>query len=450
MSYPGAIGLVARGILAAGYFFTRLPQFVMKKYYFVLMYLIGFLFSCKTEKKPIYRSQLNQKAVGTLFEYGQKPELSLDLSGVRPLPVVALSELFRDIEWVPLATEPPIGEIEKVIPVGSDRLLIFDYKINNAAYLFDRSGRFVTQIGSLGEGPQEYRRIADVQYNPYSHTVDIWDDMGQKMMQFSPDGQFVQEKHLDVFATHFAPLGDRRYLFYKGASLADPELDTRFITVDIDQQRVLSKDFPVLPGQDALHVEPNAILRYNHFGQGYFFNDNHFNTVYAFTPSRIKQRLFVDFGKKAIPETAIHFKKLDAQGYFQLLTRPGTYSSIRCPIETEESIVFQFLNGKQFLTCLYDKKKKRALVVERFQDDLFGNALGFVPLDADRDGRYILSLDPMLIREVLHQKALRNGSSPETLLKALRESAPAAYQILENAPEAPNPVLVFTRLNLSL
>ena len=422
----------------------------MKKQYFVFIIFIGFLFSCKTEKKPIYRSQLEQKAVGTLFEYGQKPELLLDVSKVRPLPVLALSKLFQDVEWVPLATEPPIGDIEKVIPVGSDRLLIFDYKVNNAAYLFDRSGRFVTQIGSLGEGPEEYRRIADVQYNPYSNTLDIWDDMGQKMMQFSPDGRFVQEKHLDVFATHFAPLGKGRYLFYKGASLADPELDTRFITVDIARQRVLSKDFPILPGQDALHVEPNAILRHNHFGNAYFFNDNHFNTVYAFTPSRVKQRFFVDFGKKAIPEDAIAFKKLDVQGYFKLLTRPGTYSSIRCPIETEESIVFQFLSGQQFLTCLYDKKKKRALVVERFQDDLFGNALGFIPLDADRDGRFILSLDPALIREVLHQKALREGRSMEVLLETLRESAPAAYQILKDAPEAPNPVLVFAHVNLPL
>lgn len=422
----------------------------MKKQYFVFIFFIGFLFSCKTEKKPIYRSQLEQKAAGTLFEYGQKPELSLDLSRVRPLPVLELSKLLRDIEWVALDAEPPIGEIEKVIPLDGDRLLIFDYKVNNAAYLFERSGRFVTQIGNLGEGPQEYRRIADVQYNPHSHTVDIWDDMGQKMMQFSPDGRFIQEKQLDVFATHFAPLSDGRYLFYKGASLADPELDTRFITVDIDRHRVLSKDFPILPGQDALHVEPNAILRYNRFGKGYFFNDNHFNTVYAFTPSRIKQRLYVDFGKKAIPETDIQFKKLDVRGYFQLLTRPGTYSSVRCPIETEGSIVFQFLNGKQFLTCLYDKEKKRALIVERFQDDLFGNALGFIPLDADRDGRYILSLDPALIREVLHQKALQGGSSMETLLEDLRKSAPAAYQILKNTPEAPNPILVFAHLNLPL
>lgn len=422
----------------------------MKKQYFVFIFFIGFLFSCKTEKKPIYRSQLEQKAAGTLFEYGQKPELSLDLSRVRPLPVLELSKLLRDIEWVALDAEPPIGEIEKVIPLDGDRLLIFDYKVNNAAYLFERSGRFVTQIGNLGEGPQEYRRIADVQYNPHSHTVDIWDDMGQKMMQFSPDGRFIQEKQLDVFATHFAPLGDGRYLFYKGASLADPELDTRFITVDIDRHRVLSKDFPILPGQDALHVEPNAILRYNRFGKGYFFNDNHFNTVYAFTPSRIKQRLYVDFGKKAIPETDIQFKKLDVRGYFQLLTRPGTYSSVRCPIETEGSIVFQFLNGKQFLTCLYDKEKKRALIVERFQDDLFGNALGFIPLDTDRDGRYILSLDPALIREVLHQKALQGGSSMETLLEDLRKSAPAAYQILKNTPEAPNPILVFAHLNLPL
>lgn len=425
-------------------FLIAKPSSMLKPIPFLCLVLT--LCACRAEKKPVYRTNLEQKSGNfTRYSIGKKPIIRLNLGDLSPIPSTKTSTLFELVKLIPLEDQHPLGQVEKIILLDQ-QIVVFDRSINNMAALFDYSGKFICKLGTIGEGPREYLRLADIQYNLYHQTLDIWDDLSRKVIQFSLDGAFVQEKNVDVFASHFAPVDSNTYLFYKGASLVDPDLDTRFITVNIKTNTILSKDFPIEPHQEAIRFEPNAILRYNRYGQGYFFNDNHYNTIYSFTPKQIQQRIFVDFGDKALPADELRFKKLDAQRYFKLLTKPGTYSTIRRPIETKDAILFQFAHGEKLLTCIHDKRTHQSRIFERFFDDLFGNALLFPPIDADEAGHFVFALDPLMIREVLLQKSEKTGIPVDQLLEQLQQSNPTAYNLAKETTATSNLMLVFVRL----
>lgn len=383
-----------------------------------------------------------------MFQVDAKPHRRIDLTQPRIIERISVSELIEVHQLIPLDTAQAIGSIEKLLLLPEGGILVFDKSVHNMLSLFDRQGKFLTRVGSAGEGPGEYIHLSDVQYNPYNHSIDAWDESGQKMLQYQMDGTLLRELPLDIFASHFAPLSSKDYLFYKGSGLADPELNTRFITVDISTRKVKSKDFPIQPFQENLHFEPSAILRYNRYSKGYFFNENHENTLYQFTPSRIEKRAFVDFGDKALRASDIDFKRLDAVGYFQLLIKPGTYTSIQKPIETSKLFLFQFAQEKKMLTCIYDKGHKKAHLVEKFNDDVFGHSFFFNPVDTDERGRFVFILDPLLIREAIIRQSETTGIRQEQLKEQLRKSQPYAYRMLSDIQVHTNPILLIAQLNL--
>lgn len=404
--------------------------------------------SCQQEKRPVYRTNLDNKSGSfSMFKANETARRRIDLTQPRITDRMLVSDLIQVEKIIPLDTAQPIGTIEKLLLLPNG-ILVFDKSVHNMLSLFDRQGTFITRVGNSGEGPNEFIHLSDVQYNPFRHTIDAWDESGQKMLQYRPDGSFESAQALDIFASHFAPLSATDYLFYKGSGLSDPALNTRFITVDIGTHKVRSKDFPILPFQENLHFEPGAILRYNRYTRGYFFNENHENTVYQFTPGRLEKRAFIDFGRRAIQAEDLDFKRMDAVGYFQLLTKPGLFTSIHKPMETADVFLFQFAQGKKMLTCMYDKRSKKAHVVERFYDDVFGHAFFFNPIDTDERGRFVFVLDPLLIREAILRKSETTGIPAEQLIEQLRQTQPQAHRMLEEAQLHANPILLFAHLNL--
>jgi len=73
-----------------------------------------------------------------------------------------LGDLVESVEYIPLETKNNclIGAVSRY-DVSKNYILVYCYKSKNV-YLFRRTGSFIRQISSLGQGPEEYLGVSDV------------------------------------------------------------------------------------------------------------------------------------------------------------------------------------------------------------------------------------------------------------------------------------------------
>jgi hypothetical protein len=103
---------------------------------------------------------------------------------------VSLSEFVTELEYIPLETDNDclIAEVDGTyshIIVTSSHIFVAGYRF---CYAFGRDGRFIGNIGSFGQGPEEYRMINGLSIDENKQSVYI--DTHNSVMEYSYDGVF--------------------------------------------------------------------------------------------------------------------------------------------------------------------------------------------------------------------------------------------------------------------
>lgn len=83
---------------------------------------------------------------------------------------------------------------------------------------YNREGRLIGRIGSIGQGPGEYNGIYDMAINEADQIIYVYGNQTSKLLSFSYDGTFLSEHTLQLpeeFASNFYCLKDRLYFYYK-------------------------------------------------------------------------------------------------------------------------------------------------------------------------------------------------------------------------------------------
>lgn len=148
----------------------------------------------------------NRKNTGEMSEY----DCSLD-----KMPEVVRcykSSLYKDVNVLILdSLAPPLRGIVKMQECEKG-LYVLD--ASNALFLFDNRGRYLRQIGGVGNGPGEYRAISDFVVNPVSQSIYV--------LEFTVQGIYVYDGVTGRFP-HSIKLDDEeyrsRYLGYCDGSL---------------------------------------------------------------------------------------------------------------------------------------------------------------------------------------------------------------------------------------
>ena len=102
------------------------------------------------------------------------------------------STLYKSVKLIPLETNKSclIGSIRQM-QVIDNYILIMDPP--NSLYVFDREGRFIRKIGSVGQGPGEYISIADFTIDRENKTVYIQDGRLARILKYDlATGKFIQ------------------------------------------------------------------------------------------------------------------------------------------------------------------------------------------------------------------------------------------------------------------
>ena len=108
---------------------------------------------------------------------------------------IKISRFVNKIEFIPLELT------DECLLRGVDRAEVTDEYIyvvdkpgyrSPCVYQFDRQGHFIRQIGSQGQGPEEFIEMRGFTLNRKTGEIYIYDGVRKRMLSFYPDGSFAR------------------------------------------------------------------------------------------------------------------------------------------------------------------------------------------------------------------------------------------------------------------
>ena len=183
---------------------------------YTIIFCITTLYSCN--KSSIITDFSNIETITIDYENG---------------PIVCFDSIVSDIKFIKLETKENnmIGDIYKML-ITNDRIIIADKFSSKSVHLFDISGKHISKLSNLGNGPQEFLNITDVDITP-SGLIAIKDNYKDILLYYNMDGEFVKKEDILEGGSEIAFIDDHiiaHEIFqsfiperFKGASLCIAE-----------------------------------------------------------------------------------------------------------------------------------------------------------------------------------------------------------------------------------
>jgi len=318
------------------------------------------------------------------------------------------SRLYKSVKIIPLETNESclIGDIDK-IQVIDNYVLIMDASIAKSLYVFDREGRFIRKIGSVGQGPGEYVSISDFTVDRENKTVYIEDGRLPRIHKYDlATGKFIQTITLErsanagsAYIHHFVHIGGNLYassVFYNHSpnnfmlftiDESSGKEKNNFLNVmeysmgfsNVYGNNIPDRSFFSRENGDAIFVRPmmSHIIEIRKDGVFSLFELKGKNLL---TPSDAK-RLFETYSIKDIANR-------DPMAMFKI----NKYVQIPTYIEKGETIIMDMIIGMTCHRVVINKRTNEVCVYKSWFDDLlFRKKEGsrtFVFGCADSDGVY--------------------------------------------------------------
>lgn len=139
------------------------------------------LFSCKEFHKE---SSMQAKT-----EESKMLELDIDLDK-NTLPFDSLMDF---VSFVKLETtgDNLVGAISQILFVNN-KIIVVDFDVSKTITVYDESGKYLNNIGKLGQGPGEYAYLGHVFLTPDRSTVVVVDMGSGNLKYFGLEGNFIK------------------------------------------------------------------------------------------------------------------------------------------------------------------------------------------------------------------------------------------------------------------
>ena len=317
--------------------------------------------------------------------------ISVDIDNVSNLSVF---DIFSRIEVIPLKTEENsiIKEIEKIICFDSHFYILDKYQ--NAVFIFDSIGNFRMKIQRVGNGPGEYSLLYDININPYTNELELLNPRGELLI-YSLDGEYKGSIAIPLRSTaRFALLSrdtvvyysryEKNKLFYFSRSL------NKIIKEEFEFPEVILRT-PLI----STHSSP-----FNQSGSETTFFQGFSNDIYKIDSLSVRLKLRWDFGERNFDYKELPLEK-DIQFYADYLRSCNKAYCFNYYLENEHYILTRFMYDKLWNTLIYDKMKKKYMIIKRFRENIVPPA---VPVFFN-DG-IVTFIDPMQVQILLNESVL--------------------------------------------
>jgi len=246
--------------------------------------------------------------------------------------------------------ESMFGEMSKII-VNDKYILIADYSISKAVFIFDLNGKFINKISKLGKGPFEYMRIADVCYWAQTNTIFIFDGDNRKIIEYDITGKPLREIALTFWARNMAILDYNNFVFYAGFR-ENEHLKYNLIYVN-NKGEIIKKGFPIDSRLPTEYAKNNP---FNYLGNQLCFAPDYDRNSYNVDQDAVSYRYKIDFLRKNIPDDFYYNKTSDEN---DIEISKNKYAYVNEQFESENYFFANVIDeSTNILQFIYSKKEK--------------------------------------------------------------------------------------------
>lgn len=316
-------------------------------YPFLLLIIMFFFFSCEEK----------------IDEPFQKIQFNID----RPIKI-KISELVDSIRFIKLKT-PADLQISSISMVKSfNEYFVIKNAANPASLIiFNRDGKFVSEIKSYGKGPGEYSQISSFFIDGDKKHIELIDRLSQKKLIFDMHNKLIEENIDSKWGGNDIIMQNNNYIVHYGNS---KHASNYMISIFDDNYKKIDSYLKI----------PDNYVNFFHISDNFNFSKYSNKTLfwYALSPylysidqDGLHKKYMIDFGIHNIPSKVFNGHYDNVASFMQKIWAKDYACIIGAAGEGDRFLFVRASKGKDsFYHLFYDKKNRLAKVVNGYQDDI--------------------------------------------------------------------------------
>jgi hypothetical protein len=372
---------------------------VMKLFYFTLIFLLNvFLFSSCNQNSKKEKIETNENIEISDTESNKNLPV-IDIDNIAKEKEIYYSSVFKKVKTIILETNEDclIGSMDGMQALD-DELFILD-DLTNTLFMFNKDGHFIRKIGTPGNGPGEYIQICDFTIDPLKKEMYLLDSPGKIHKYNINTGEFINSIVLDnsgVTSQHIQYYENKLFLdAIPSAPLKDSYLLKEIDPVSGNQQKAFLH-------ADIYNCGWNANLTKD--GESFFYSRTYsrpkyiqmfMDTIVCIDKDRIFPFLAIKSKNRTNSKDIYDIKKYmeehNRSYSFEILSEKNKIFDIRRFVECKNLILFDYIQGKDSYTVLYNTTERTARIANDFLDDLILSEGFFLQIFACADTNGIYS-----------------------------------------------------------
>lgn len=340
------------------------------------------------------------------------------------------SDFFSSVEYIPIPTDSNflIGNIDK-LSINDSLIILMDKSISNSIFIFNTQNKDKLRLHKSGKGPGEYNILTDIYYDKNKKAIGIHCKRRRKLIYYTIQGKYIQEKFIPFYASRVLPLRDSYALFCDYSCNPESVKQQNFANLILSnsQNKILSTanyfngdikrslvytsdpDFSIW-NNDTLSIKPD-----------------HSNIIFHLTSDRIYPAYKLDFGEYTLDHRfwdAVYKENITFEKITELCNNWGICESFNV-LENKNHIFFRYKFKGKVNSVFYSKKNNMIFNIKKFENDMDGITVFYPRSITDKKIYCVLTVEDLLIaKNYLIQKKL------------------ISEKILNNVREFDNPIIV--------
>lgn len=332
---------------------------ITKKTYLLLTSLLTLLFSaCNNNSPSVYCSAdyVPTEDV-TIFDF---KDIDFDAIVNGKQGEFKFSELYSNVKYIKLeATEQStLGEIYKMEVLPNGDFIVFD-KSHQILARFNSIGHFLNNIGNIGKAKNEYVKISDFMYDPFTDQIVIVDAHCRALKFYSLHGEYVSGIKFDKMFHCFGIIDEERIAILMNHLDWPQKNELSYNLLVYDRKgSLLAKYEPYTKDQYKLIFDSRETFKFQN--KKLIGNELYLPVVFTFEKEKIVPLYYLDFGDKQLPID--YYKTAEIVDFRKNYDR-SKIAYCKKFYETDSNFILNIVYGSKNLLYIKNKKNPDAAAI---------------------------------------------------------------------------------------
>ena len=300
-----------------------------------------------------------------------------------------------EYKFIPLeTTENCLLSGIRNIQIHNGKIFILDNKLSKVM-VFDITGKFITQIGTLGEGPDEYNQICSFWIDQKTQTITLADRGGAKLLYYKlNDFSLILTKKSDHFE-ECALLANGNIAWVKSSGYDTDQRNTFYIKIT---DSLLNEKKYLVPADFAIEGNISSGNIFYEFNKELFLNLPFMGVVYHITSESAERHFKLDFGAHKF--ATLTWLKGNASKNYANAILPTDYISTCNIKETDDYISACFLvKGMNPYIGFYNKHSRKSCKYKWDEFMKLSGLNGFGLIRGTYQNYFIADISPEIVKK---------------------------------------------------